>query len=201
MSKSTCSVDGCTEPANCRGLCRTDYGRARKAGTLAGHPKASGTVWHRMSAVDPVALVGDCSVCGSVKAVTKSDRRRSGLLYVCANQRRITRGRGARRKPVAAQKRTPAVVRAARLRKYSLTDERFDQLIQSQNGRCAICRRSENKLQIDHDHACCPGKFSCGRCVRGLLCGRCNRGIAYFHEEAGVFANAATYLAASSQSS
>lgn len=29
-------------------------------------------------------------------------------------------------------------------------------------------------LVVDHDHTCCPGAHSCGRCVRGLICRDCN---------------------------
>lgn len=34
---------------------------------------------------------------------------------------------------------------------------------------CEACG-SVDDLVIDHDHECCPGGFSCGRCVRGYLC-------------------------------
>lgn len=38
---------------------------------------------------------------------------------------------------------------------------------------CACCGETEN-LNIDHDHACCPGVYGCDRCVRGYLCRACN---------------------------
>lgn len=38
---------------------------------------------------------------------------------------------------------------------------------------CASCG-SEDMLQIDHDHRCCPAARGCARCVRGYLCHQCN---------------------------
>lgn len=44
---------------------------------------------------------------------------------------------------------------------------------------CYICGSYE-KLCVDHDHQCCPGKESCGNCVRGVLCWHHNLGEAKF---------------------
>lgn len=62
-------------------------------------------------------------------------------------------------------------------RLYGLTPELFDAILEAQGGGCALCGSNNNgkRLHVDHDHACCPGRRSCGRCVRGLLCGPCNR--------------------------
>lgn len=39
MEKPTCSVGGCSEPVQARGLCKADYSRARRSGQLALLPK------------------------------------------------------------------------------------------------------------------------------------------------------------------
>lgn len=39
---------------------------------------------------------------------------------------------------------------------------------------CAVCKRSDKKLCVDHDHSCCSGGTSCGKCVRGMVCHSCN---------------------------
>lgn len=53
---------------------------------------------------------------------------------------------------------------------------RYAEMLESQNGTCAVCgiQPSGRRLSVDHDHVCCPGKKSCGECVRGLLCTACN---------------------------
>jgi hypothetical protein len=71
-----------------------------------------------------------------------------------------------RRKAAAHGRRTTAV--------YSLQPADYARLFEHQGRRCAICRRATGatkRLAVDHDHTCCPGPASCGRCVRGLLCG------------------------------
>ena len=50
----------------------------------------------------------------------------------------------------------------SRARMYSLTDEQIISMLH--NAECAICARVDN-LNIDHDHSCCPGEQSCGKCV------------------------------------
>jgi hypothetical protein len=82
------------------------------------------------------------------------------------------------------------------LRLYSITLERFDELLATQHGRCAICTTDDpgRGWQIDHDHACCPGKGSCGHCVRGLLCTNCNLMLGHAEDNPDRLLQAITYL-------
>jgi hypothetical protein len=66
-----------------------------------------------------------------------------------------------------------------------LTLERFAQMLETQTHACAMCRtpfEKDQRICIDHDHACCPPKLPtrcCGTCVRGLLCLTCNVALGY----------------------
>jgi hypothetical protein len=55
-------------------------------------------------------------------------------------------------------------------RKYNITSDQYEEMLQAQNGVCWICASGPggrwNRLFVDHDH-------STGR-VRGLLCHLCN---------------------------
>lgn len=53
---------------------------------------------------------------------------------------------------------------------YKIHPREYKRLMNSQ---CEVCGMEEN-LCIDHDHSCCAGVRSCGKCVRGVLCFACN---------------------------
>lgn len=61
-------------------------------------------------------------------------------------------------------------------KKYRLRLPEYEEL--TKDG-CEICGVKEN-LHIDHDHDCCPGEVTCGKCIRGVLCSNHNRGEGYF---------------------
>lgn len=74
---------------------------------------------------------------------------------------------------------------------HGLTEEQYNIILNQQNGQCAICKSTDAgknrngnpaRMAIDHDHSCCPGLYSCGKCVRGLLCGSCNRSFDRYEE-------------------
>src|SRR5437899_8270167 len=57
--------------------------------------------------------------------------------------------------------------------KYRLRQEDYDQMLQRQSYKCSICSEV-SPTEVDHNHSCCKGPKSCGKCVRSLLCKRCN---------------------------
>lgn len=81
--------------------------------------------------------------------------------------------------------------------RYGLKPGQYDEILDAQGGVCYLCRRANGatkRLAIDHDHKCCPGKKSCGACVRGLLCGPCNDVLAIARDDPAYFWRAVAYL-------
>jgi len=82
-----------------------------------------------------------------------------------------------------------------RQRRYGITPDEWEVLMEKQEGKCAICggdnrleRKNSNlrNLAVDHDKK--SGK------VRGLLCGPCNRGIGLLRHDPQLIQRAARYL-------
>lgn len=69
---------------------------------------------------------------------------------------------------------------------YGITFEQYREMLSQQDGRCAICGTSKEKLVVDHNHQ--TGK------VRKLLCHLCNALIGYAREDISIIASAISYL-------
>lgn len=65
---------------------------------------------------------------------------------------------------------------------YNLTMEGYESLLASQGGHCKFCERSKD-LCVDHDHRCCAGPKSCGKCVRFILCHPHNKFIGWLESK------------------
>lgn len=86
--------------------------------------------------------------------------------------------------------------------RYGITLDEYNCRLTEQNGVCAACGEQEtktlngkvNRLSVDHDHACCPERRSCGKCIRGLLCNRCNGVLSKVTDDIAVLEGLITYL-------
>lgn len=82
-----------------------------------------------------------------------------------------------------------AHTRKNNLRKYGLTPEAFDEMLESQEGKCAICKEQllpGRGQHVDHNHET--------GAIRGILCNGCNIGLGHFRDDPELLRFAATYL-------
>jgi len=128
-----------------------------------------------------------CKICRTAQVLLQQEKKREGRFsrkthckrghawadgdFVLVNDRN-----GIPYKACKACKR--ADVRANhKKRRYKLTNEEWEVKFNKQGRCCEICKSpiaGGRGWATDHDHACCPGGTSCGKCVRGILCGRHN---------------------------
>ena len=69
---------------------------------------------------------------------------------------------------------------------YKITQEQYEKLLESQGGCCALCTEKQGddkrRMAVDHNHECCSGQKSCGKCLRGILCADCNRKLGFLEQ-------------------
>ena len=137
-----------------------------------------------------------CATCGKKKPLSefywnKSNRYQSGGFYhshckVCHRARTNASNKAWNATATTEQKRRRYLAR------HHMTPEQYDELVAAQGGTCAICIAPPRV--VDHDHGCCPGIFSCGECIRGVLCPTCNQGLGLFKESAELLVQASKYI-------
>lgn len=164
--RALCLIEGCEKISSARGLCPKHYQRLVRLGDPLEVPKGA----------HPDGPVRPCKWCGK-----EFDSRAEGRLLCCSEKcRRIVE----------------LLVKS--IGKYSLTLTQYRAMWAAQAGTCKLCRQEPSGrsrvLAVDHDHTCCPGQSSCGKCVRGLLCDRCNNGLGCFGDNPRLLRAAADYV-------
>lgn len=82
---------------------------------------------------------------------------------------------------------------------FGITIEDYDRMLVAQGGACAnpgcdAVPPDDRRFHVDHDHACCPGRACCGKCIRGLLCSPCNQALGNARDDAARLRGLADYL-------
>jgi hypothetical protein len=84
-----------------------------------------------------------------------------------------------------------------RTKRHRITPQILEDISRRQGNLCPCCGvgfKPGDATAIDHDHACCPGETSCGRCIRGILHRKCNSGLGLFGDDWRRLRRASDYL-------
>jgi hypothetical protein len=209
MTADTCSTPGHEDkPVHSKGLCQACYRRkAREARGLqkpgpkpdpskpfsryndetSHHNKRIKCIHgHFFDGVDDIGKQ-TCSICVADNLLTEcpaghekneTNTSPSGSCRVCARERAVW---------------------YRYVAKYGLSQEQVTAVLEAQDYACAVCHvkfdmESKRPFDVDHDHSCCPGQVTCGKCVRGLVSPECNRGLGAFKDDVTILQSAIDYL-------
>jgi hypothetical protein len=129
--------------------------------------------------------VKTCKDCGETKT---TDQFYSSGTYLqprckpCHNARSAAWGR-ANPERVAVHRRKKNLKR-----KYGITPEAYEAMLEAQGGSCWICRKPPERRPLDVDHNHESGE------VRGLLCECCNKAIGLLQDDPALLERAKEYL-------
>lgn len=174
--RGVCTMTDCSKPHFARGYCSMHYARFRRHGS---------------------PTPGNLPVSSEERYNSRGERK-------CSSCRKYLSvhnfGKAGKNTPDRLKIYCRGCLKAKRAAKnYGLSESTVTELLDTQRGQCAICEvtfSEKTKYVIDHDHTCCPGTVTCGKCVRGILCITCNVRLGVIENK--VFTgNAVKYLARS----
>lgn len=126
-----------------------------------------------------------CIVCSEKKPIRMMSKSYHGLCTTCSTKKSRL---WAKENPNEWER----MRRKSHLKKkYGITIEEYDKMVNAQKGVCAICKGSLTdsrgfRPHIDHCHK--------SNVVRGVLCGDCNKGLGLFKDDKERIFNAYKYL-------
>ncbi len=148
---------------------------------------------HRLSEVDTEKRTAICANCGPIRVY--SEGRRGG--WRCSKGKLTPREIERRRKymreygPAYYARTGGAAQRRSWLKQYGITPEQYDEMVEEQEGRCAICGElppEGERLHVGHCHR--------KGALRKLLCRSCNTALGLLRDSPELLRKAAEYLEA-----
>ena len=139
-----------------------------------------------------------CTKCQQTKLLTefhtvnKSSEKRRSICKLCHNavyRSNYKKNPEKYREYTKSKSYRPELKRKANLKTFGLTIQQYEEMLQNQNGVCAICLEecvSGRRLAVDHCHI--TGK------VRQLLCRRCNQSMGKFNDDPVLLQKVVAYL-------
>ena len=121
-----------------------------------------------------------CPDCGQVQPLSEFGRNAASTTGVTSYCKPCHNTRGRKAKELVGGERTYHL-----RRRYGITAEEADALLEAQGGLCAICKVAP-AAHVDHDHAT--------GAVRALLCFNCNGGLGQFKDNPEALHAAAYYV-------
>jgi hypothetical protein len=122
-----------------------------------------------------------CPDCGEVLPLSSFGRNAASQTGRTSYCKPCHNARGRRAKKLVGGERTYHL-----RRRYGITAQEADAMLDSQDGLCAICKVAP-AVHVDHDHAT--------GAVRALLCFNCNGGLGQFKDDPKLLHAAAYYVA------
>lgn len=128
-----------------------------------------------------------CAACHQYKDIIefwKNQARKDGLgssCKICVNAQ-VSKPERLKKRQVYNQINKLRTKNYYLRRYFNITIERYNEMLESQDFKCAICKCSEDRFDrgfaVDHNHI--TGE------IRGLLCGPCNTSLGVFQADSGI---------------
>lgn len=152
-----------------------------------------------------------CSICEDEKDIssfyhkTSSLRKRTYYTHICIECAKVNRNAKTAKRRQDSIEKDFVWSKSDRLVSHNIQLDTYKEVLARQDFRCKICqteldltykpkKHTSNSPAVDHDHKCCNGPRSCGKCFRGILCVKCNAGIGFMNDNPFALLNAAKYL-------
>jgi hypothetical protein len=132
-----------------------------------------------------LCLYSYCKLCASAKAKAWRDKNPDKVRVQNRNTNHTPAKKASRARYQKSDKGKRTSKNQSLRKKYGMTLQDYDRLVEEQAGKCAICSL-ETTLVVDHDHA--------NGAVRALLCGSCNTGLGAFRDNPEAMRRAADYV-------